>query len=242
MRIRGERACRDCNTRWSYYETGSVNCPSCGSIRSRGIDDERALHTEGPGTLDLTAVRNAVDDQPLGAVVDEAKAACRAYLRQDGFVSGGDLRPLDDAHLAARELVHVADLVGRSAAPSEDAELYLFDLLAGADGGDRPEADVVPDDLRGPRGLAAAESVRAYRREVLDWLEDDPHPAVREPLGRLDQHARRVVALEGDVDQAVAERLVEIARSLSGYLREDDEAALAAASDRLDRLDEREAV
>jgi DNA-directed RNA polymerase subunit RPC12/RpoP len=39
MKIRGERECKDCGARWSYYETGSVSCPECGSRRSVGVDD-----------------------------------------------------------------------------------------------------------------------------------------------------------------------------------------------------------
>jgi DNA-directed RNA polymerase subunit RPC12/RpoP len=31
MKIRGERECTDCGTRWSYYDTASVECPQCGS-------------------------------------------------------------------------------------------------------------------------------------------------------------------------------------------------------------------
>lgn len=236
MRIRGERECRDCGTRWAYYDTGSVDCPACGSVRSRGLDDERVLHTRGAATLDLAAVRETVDETPLAEVADDAKRACRAYVRQDGFVDGGDLRPLPDVHLAARELIHAADLVGRATDHDEREELYLLALLRSADSGERPPPEEVPASLRAARGLAAAESVRAYRGEVREWLADDSRSAVREALGRLDQHAKRLEALQGDVPASTAETLVAAARALSAYLREDDEAALARAGEHLDAL------
>jgi hypothetical protein len=248
MRVRGERECRDCGTRWSYYETGAIECPDCGSVRSLGVDEQRQLHTTGPASLDLTEVREAVDDQHLAEVVAAAKERCRAYLRQDGFVRGGDLLALDDVHLAARELVHVADLVGRDRTLDDDAEWYLLALLRGADAGERPAPEEVPDDLRIARGLAAAEGVRTYRRELLEWLDEHPHPEAREPAGRLDQHGKRVEALQGDVPPREAEQLVAVARDLQRYLRDDDPQAsdataasgadaLATASERLDRLD-----
>jgi hypothetical protein len=216
MRIRGERECRDCGTRWAYYETGSIDCPACGSVRSRGLDEERVLHTRGAATLDLTPVRDAVDDRPLAAVADDAGRACRAYVRQDGFVDGGDLRPLPDGH--------------------QREELYLLALLRSADDGERPPPGEVPASLRAARGLAAAEGVRAYRGDVRAWLEDHPHPEAREPLGRLDQHAKRLEALQGDVPPSSAETLVAAARALGTYLRDDDEAALARAGEHLDAL------
>jgi len=38
MKIRGDRECKSCGTRWSYYETGSIECPACGSVHSVGVD------------------------------------------------------------------------------------------------------------------------------------------------------------------------------------------------------------
>lgn len=258
MRIRGERECRDCGARWSYYETGSVNCPDCGSIRSRGRDEERVQHTKGAATLDLSSVRADVDERPPWELTGDAKEVCREFVRQDGFIDGGELRPLSETHLAARELIHVADLVGRSMNHAgrtvdhvgrsvdhdgrtvnldDDEELYLLSLLRDADQGERPAPDVVPDSLREARGLAVAESVRAYRREVRDWLEDHPDADVEESMVRLDQVAKRTLALQGDVRPATAERLVAATRDLATAIREDDASALAAAEDRLDRLE-----
>jgi len=59
MEIRGERECTDCGERWSYYETGDVACPACGSMQSVGVDEERALHTTTAGEFDLTEARRA---------------------------------------------------------------------------------------------------------------------------------------------------------------------------------------
>jgi hypothetical protein len=239
MRIRGERECRDCGTRWSYYETGSVDCPDCGSIRSRGLDDERTLHTEGAATLDLDDVRTDVDSTAAAELADAAGAACREYVRQDGFLNAGELRPLDDIHLAARELAHVADVVGRTRHPTDDEELYLLALLRGADRGERPAPADVPRSLRAARGLAVAQAVRDYRHDVRAWLDGHPNPRTEAEatLTRLDQHARRVRALEGDVAPATAERLVAASRDLTAALRDGDEAALSSARDRLDRLE-----
>ncbi|PSQ18541.1 hypothetical protein BRD00_04415 [Halobacteriales archaeon QS_8_69_26] len=244
MRVRGRRECKECGTRWSYYETGSIHCPSCGSIRSVGVDEERRLHTDGPAALDLTPVRERFDRDPIGAVTDDAKECCREYVRRRGFVRGGELLDLDDGYLAAAELLHVADVVGRSFDPDDREELYLLELLRGADAGERPDPGDVPDSMRAARGLAYANAVRDYRRELREWLEDRDEddrarqvPAVRETLGQLDDHAKRIRALEGDVDPQTVERLVLATRDLAEALRDGDEDALATARDRLARID-----
>jgi hypothetical protein len=236
MKIRGERECRDCGTRWSYYETGSVTCPSCGSLRSVGLDD-RKEHTASPVDLDLTAARNALEGgQHLTEAVAEAKERCREYVRATGFVDAGDLRPLDDTYLAALELVHAADLVGRSFAPTEAEELYFLSLLRGADFGERPDTNEVPTSMREARGLAAADGVEAYRSDLRAFLDSDPERPVTEVLSALDDHVRRVKALGGDVEPREADLLVAVVRDLAHYLTERDESALATARDRLDRL------
>lgn len=239
MRVRGERECRDCGTRWSYYETGSVDCPACGSIRSVGVD-ERKRHTDGAVELDLSGVLETVDEASLRELTDEAKGVCREYVRIRGFIRGGELRTLDDTYLAAAELVHVADVVGRSFDPTDAEELYLLGVIRGAADGERPAPDDVPESMRAARGLAYADAVRDYRRELGDWLDDEgrePLPDdVRAIRDGLETHVRRIRALSGDVDPREVERLVEATRDLATYLREDDETALATARDRLDRM------
>ncbi|MFC6730630.1 TFIIB-type zinc ribbon-containing protein, partial [Natronoarchaeum mannanilyticum] len=152
MEIRGERECKDCGTRWSYYETGSVSCPNCESVRSVGVDEERKRHTAGQAALDLTEVRNMIDAAPESDVADAAIENCREFVRRTGFIDAGELQPLDDVYLAARELRQVADIVGRSYDPTEDEELYYLSLLRGADRGERPAPDEVPAGLREARG------------------------------------------------------------------------------------------
>ncbi|WP_135820777.1 DUF7117 family protein [Halostella litorea] len=236
MEIRGERECRDCGNRWSYYDTGSVTCPDCGSMHSVGVDEQRRLHTTSPVELDLTEARDLVDVEPLHRVADAAKEACREYVRKRGFVHGGDLRDLDDGYLAAAELMHAADAFGRAFQPSEAEELYFLELLRGADAGERPDPADVPESIRETRGLAAANAVREYGRDLRQWA-DDLDPAAEDALERLGDHVRRVRALGGDVEPRTGDALVAVARDVGAYCRNGDENALATATDRLDRLE-----
>lgn len=236
MKIRGERECTECGTRWSYYETGSVGCPACGSLRSVGLDD-RTEHTDFRATFDLAPVRNAVDEVTTAELADRAADRCREYVNRRGFVRGGDLHTLDDTYLAAVELLHLADVVSRSIDLDEREELYFLDLLRNADGGDRPVVEDVPWTLRATRGLAYANAVREYRRDVRTWADGrDLLPAERSTLETLGDHVRRVRILDGDVSPRKAETLVQAARDLAAALSADDEEALARAQDRLDRL------
>lgn len=243
MRVRGERECQDCGQRWSYFETGSVECPACGSLRSVGRD-QRRQHTDAPVELDLTDARERAEDD-LQAALAEAQAPCREYVRSRGFVDAGTLRDLDDTYLAAAELAHAADQIDRAlvADPDEDERIYLLSLLAGADAGDRPDADRVPESLRSARGLAYATAVRDYRRELRDWLaergDDDRArtvPAVRGALDGVDGVVTRHRALQGDVAPGDADALVAAVRDVARAVRDGDEDALATARERVDRL------
>ena len=60
--------------------------------------------------------------------------------------------------------------------------------------------------------------------------------ATRTLLGRLDEHRKRVAALDGDVSSRTAERLVRVAQDVGRAVTEDDESALARARKRLDDL------
>ncbi len=241
MEIKGERECTECGARWSYYETGEVACPECGSFRSVGREQDRKLHTDNPADLDLTSVRNDLADRPIEEVADEVSERCRTYLRKRGFVSGGELRQLDETYLAASELLVAIGTYERSLTSGaidrttdDEEQLYVLALL----GLDRPPAEHVPRSLAVARGLAAARAVDAYRTDALDWLDttEDQYPEVRTAFGRLDDHVRRIEALDGDVPPMDADRLTEAARDLGRYMREDDEVALVRAQDRLDTL------
>jgi uncharacterized Zn finger protein (UPF0148 family) len=240
MEIRGNRECTDCGTRWSYYETGSVACPECGSIRSVGLEAERTLHTDSPVEFDLTPVRSLVDDAPFTDVADAAASHSREYVRKRGFVSGGSLELLDDTYLAATELAAVASELDRTLDRSDDEEWYFLELLRIADRGDRPAPSEVPHSMRAVRGLASADAVETYHRELSDWIdatEDAPGsefaPAVLESLR---SHTTRIQALQGDVDPETAETLLDAARQIGAYLRADDPEGLSTARDRLDEL------
>ncbi|MFA9426886.1 TFIIB-type zinc ribbon-containing protein [Natronorubrum sp. A-ect3] len=236
MKVRGERECKECGTRWSYYETGSVGCPACGSLRSVGID-ERTEHTDLQVSFDLTQVRNAIDDLSTNDLAARARAECREYIRRRGFVNAGTLRELDDTYLAASELRHVADIVGRDRRLEEREELYFLSLLRDADTGERPPAAEIPPTLRGARGLAAANAVREYRRDVRTWAEDrELTNAERSALETLGEHVTRIRMLDGDIDPRTADRLIDATRDLANGLR-GDELAFTQAQDRLEALE-----
>lgn len=236
MRIRGERECVDCGRRWSYYETGSVACPDCGSVKSVGLDDERRLHTDTPTTLDLTSARRQIDDHPVPMVATTAEELARGYLIERGFLRGGTLRVLDDTYIAATELRHAAGGVQRLHDPNDRTLEYFLALLASADAGERPPSESVPETLRWARGLAAATIVEAYCRDVADWLDEHPDPTARSVHEALGQHANRVAALDGEVPPEEADRLVKAAQDLGDYLTGDAEGALARAEERLAQL------
>ncbi|QCC57566.1 TFIIB-type zinc ribbon-containing protein [Natrinema thermotolerans] len=236
MKIRGERECKECGTRWSYYETGSVGCPACGSLRSVGVD-ERTEHTDLRVSFDLTPVRNAIDEADTDDLAERAGERCREYVRRRGFVNAGTLRDLDDTYLAAAELLHVADIVGREIRLEDREELYFLALLRDADQGERPPVEDVPSTLRAARGLAYADAVREYRRDVRTWAEDrDLTAGERQALETLGEHVKRIRMLDGDVEPRTAERLVEATRDLANGLR-GDEFAFSQAQERLDALE-----
>jgi uncharacterized Zn finger protein (UPF0148 family) len=232
MEVRGERECTECETRWSYYDTGDVACPNCGSLLSVGVDD-RTMHTATPVDLDLSEHRTAVDETDLSAAAEALQSDLRTYVRRRGFVDAGDLRDLDDTYLAAAELRHAVDAYARTRDPDEASRLYVLALLRDADAGERPPPAEVPETLRAARGLGYAEAVLTYRREILDWLDDRAGPG-RRALGRIADRAKRVRALQGDVPPAESEALVLATREVADYLRGGDEAALARAEERLD--------
>ncbi|WP_435154703.1 DUF7117 family protein [Haladaptatus sp. DFWS20] len=238
MKVRGTRECQNCGTQWSYYETGSIACPNCESMQSVGLEDDRVKHTDSAVTLDLTKVRGAVDEEPLREIAALAKDAAREYVRKRGFIKGGKLQPLDDTYLMAQELRHVADVISRTLEITDDEELYFFSLLREADEGERLATADVPQSMYDVRGLADAESLHDYHQEMGDWVrEHDLTREGRNTLEMLGEHVRRARALEGGLDIDTVDALVEAARDLACYLREDDENALDSARETLSHSD-----
>ena len=227
MKIRGDRECKACGCRWSYYDTASVACPDCGSLRSVGVD-ERTEHTDSPVELDLTSHRNRIDEVTTGQLAEDVAESCRSYARKRGFIDTGRLKPLDETYVAAVELAAVASAFARRARPSDAAELYLLDLLGGADLGERPGHEAVPDELRAAFGLAMADAVDSYQRDVRSYLDDNPDDHARRLSGRIRDHRKRIEALDGDVDPADANRLMHAARDLGRYIDGDESAAITA--------------
>ncbi|WP_416841134.1 hypothetical protein [Haloferax sp. DFSO52] len=235
MEIRGERECKDCGRQWSYYETGSVSCPSCGSMRSVGVGD-REQHTAAQVTLDLSTHRAAVGDGTIRDAAPELKSDLRTYIRKTGFIHGGELQPLDDTTLAAHELLQAVDIVARSNRPTDDEQLFVIELLRGADNGNRPDPASVPASLAAARGLGYANAIEAYHHDVSTWLDEHPDPEARTTLGTLSNHLKRVEALEGDIPVSESETLVRVAHDIYIYLTADDLDALASARDQLSSL------
>jgi hypothetical protein len=231
MEIRGERECRNCGTRWSYYETGSVACPSCGSVASVGRG-ERAPHTAGGSPLDLAPVREAVDDEPLACVAELAAETGRDYRRTAGFVDAGELQPLDDTFLLAAELETVGRHLGRAMQVDEAERAYLLALLRAPLEDERPAPDGVPRGLAPARGLAVCRALDAYLADFKLVYADPDRPVAR-ALSTLRANRKRVEALDGDVEPREAERLVGATRDLYAALERDDEAALARIDERL---------
>lgn len=257
MKIRGQRECSDCGARWSYYDTGSVECPDCGSLRSVGVEDERMLHTDSPAELDLTEARqlldsgsgpDSLDSGALRQAADRAGELAREYVRKRGFVRGGDLLVLDETYLAAQELRHAADVVGRGLDLSDDEEWYFLTLLRNADADSdssegiedadlRPTTSEVPESMHSIRGLAAADAADEYRREMADWADENAvGDSAKDALETLGEHVKRVHALDGEVDAETADSLVGAARDVGQFLREGDDEALASARERFHRL------
>lgn len=237
MKIRGERECQSCGTRWSYYRSGSVACPECGSLRSVGLD-ERREHTASPVTLDLTEVRVAYDESAtLRETAERAADVCKEYVRKHGFVHAGDLRPLGEPFVAAQELATVGDEIARQMRTTDEEELYFLTLLRSADEGERPDPDEVPDSLAPARGLAIARALEAYHRDVARLREELLDQTTAPLFERLRDHRKRLEALDGDVPPEEAEQLLRAMQDLGLYLIEGDETTLARAQSRMDAVE-----
>jgi len=236
MKSRGARECKSCGSQWSYYETGSIECPECGSLRSVGVDD-RSEHTDSPVSLDLSPVVERLDQDSLESVATDAAERCQAYVRERGFIDAGDLKPLDATYVAAVELRYVAAEIARSLRVSDDEELFFLSLLRGAEAGERPPTAEIPDSFAAVRGLATAAIVDAYRRDLARYLDDHPDQSARRTLGKLVDHKKRIEALDGGVPVGTSETVLQALTDLSHSVALGDETALAAAQERLADLE-----
>lgn len=236
MKIRGQRECKECGTRWSYYQTASVACPDCGSLHSVGVD-ERTHHTNAPVEYDLTPVRTAIDEQPLRQIAEDAAELSAEYRRKRGFVDAGTLLALDEQYVAATELRSIGTELARGLQHTDDAELYFLELLRGADEGERPPAEEVPESLRAPYGLAMATAVGDYQRDLREFLSEQPDEQAVSLSGRIRDHRKRIEALDGDVPPKDADRLVRATRDLGRYVRDDDESAVVTADNWLNGIE-----
>ncbi len=237
MKVRGQRECKACGTRWSYYETDSIECPSCESLNSVGTDEERSLHTATAATLDLTPIRNDVDTEPVRRLAERAGERSRSFTRGYGFIDTGQLQIPGDTYFAAMELQYVASELTRRI-DVDDAEAWYFNELLRADEGRRPSPDEVPHTMRSMRGLAYANAVNEFRTDIRTYLKEHPDPIVSGTLEQLHRHIKRIRALDGNVDPNESERLVTIARDLGRYLSDGDESALTHAEKGLETMRE----
>lgn len=236
MKIRGHRRCKECGAEWSYYDTGEISCPDCGSLHSVGTDDEHTLHTAKAATLDLTPIRSAIDDEPIDRLAERAEERAKAFLGGYGFIDGGDMQPLDDVYLATTELRYVAAELRRRMKVTNEEEAYFTDLLR-ADHGTRPQSEAVPQSMHALRGLAYANASRAYRSDLRTYLQEYPDPTLDGPMEQLSSHIRRFQALDGDVPPGQSEALISASRALGQYLLEGDETHLARFQECLDALE-----
>lgn len=241
MKIRGKRECQSCGESWSYYDTGSVACPGCGSLKSVGTDDTRTLHTDTPATLDLTPIvaQLAEDDVQIKECHEELSDRLREYTRKRGFIRGGELQELDEQYLGARELLHAVDIFTRQRDPSDRERLYILDLLRTVATGDRLADTEPPEALLGARGAGVADAVGAYHRDLRSWFDEYPYPEAERTLSALRDRVKRAEALNGAIESDEAKALVAVARSLGAAAREgqqESDKRLIHARDRLDEL------
>jgi len=237
MKVRGMRECVACGTQFSYYETGALDCPDCGSPRNVGVD-EPTLHTDAGGSLELEPARALAADDNWRVALEEARDAAREYTRRRGFVRGGDLLDLDEEYGVASELKAVADQLLRSFELADGEQRYVLALLEVDEPRTRPANDLVPASMHGARGRAVTAACDAYRRAIRLWLDDQSNPPdYTGLLGRLDSHTRRFEALDGDVSLEESDALLEATRAVGTAARTGHSEARATATAALDDLE-----
>lgn len=190
-----------------------------------------AEHTAGATEFDLSPVRAAIDERPLREVAEEAADAAGEYLASAGFVEAGELQPLGTEYVAAVELRRVGRTAGRLRALTNEEEAYLLALLRDADRGERPTPGAVPETFHPERGLAVAASVDAYLADLRRVLE--PEGRLARVISELRTRQKRIGALDGNVDPATTESVLEATQQLSDAV-DGDESALERAATAID--------
>jgi len=241
MKVRGKRECTACGTVWSYYDTGSPRCPECDSLQSVGLDD-RTRHTDADVTLDLSPIRSQIDEGPEDEIADDAAQRARQYVRKRGFIDAGNLLPLDWRFVAAAEIAHVAAAYARRMQPTDEEELYFLSLLQRPDAAESPDPAAVPATFRGAFGLAMANAIEEYQRDLRTYLADaqDVDPTASSLAGRIRDQRKRLEALEGDVDPADAHRLLRATRDLGQAVAAQDPSSYVTADNWLTGIDGKE--
>lgn len=199
MEIRGRRRCLDCGATWNYFETGGVDCPECGSIRSTST-------TEGRQDTSSTELNMEDVVQELGTDftggLSEAADRCRSYVSRRGFIETGELQPPDARYVMASEIVEIADVftqpMRREVGESE--RNYVVDLVRGLRAGEPPEDR--PESLDAAHNMALARTAERYIRDLRRYARSE---GIDVPQGveKAREALKRTEATEGDADDAV---------------------------------------
>lgn len=197
MEIRGERECLDCGETWSYFETREPECPECGSLRSRAVEDAEEDTSGAVETGDLLT-RFGSD---FGGALEEAEDRCREYTSRAGFVEGGELLPPEPVYVMACEVKHVAAEFVGNREPTEDERRYVVALVEGVGKDDPPAPDERPESLDAAHNRAVAETVEEYAKEMSRYLRSSGKTDTRIEEAR--DLAKRTQATDGDEDDAV---------------------------------------
>lgn len=86
------------------------------------------------------------------------------------------------------------------------------------------------------RGLAYAAAIEAYRRDLRTYLDGHSDQMVQSVLATIEEHVRRVEALDGDVDPETADQLVLATQETGEYVRTGNEPLLETARSRLNEI------
>ncbi|MFB6186034.1 MAG: hypothetical protein ABEI86_04100 [Halobacteriaceae archaeon] len=217
MEIKGYRECRECGHQWSYYETGNIQCPECGSIKSTGID-ERRLHTNTPVEIDITSIQSLVSNDEFRQAGQLAAEEARNYTIRRGFIQEGELIQCDDRIFSCHELRNLGNYINRTTSITDETEYYFIETIQAVKNKGRPDQQAIPMKLRSIRGLAYARTAKDYLNAVMTWVEyTDQQPPSRGVFERTKENIKRVEALDGDISVRDSERIYEIVTNLYSY-------------------------